>query len=156
MIESLWQLDWCIVWYTLLLVTWSGLKKILSCWHYDINASWRECSLLSTLARGFEWGIYSRNVCAYVRTYLSHSGRSICAHVHAEELIHHVCTETQDYRMPSNGGQGRTALLDNGGRVGQCDWSSAMYIFCGVEYWTQPTVGGIEIEIVTKSMYSRR
>ena len=38
------------------------------------------------------------------------------------------------------------ALLDNGGRVGQHSWSSAMYVLCGVEYWTQPTVGGIEKE----------
>ena len=29
----------------------------------------------------------------------------------------------------SDGGQGRTALLDNGGRVGQRGWSSAMYAF---------------------------
>ena len=29
----------------------------------------------------------------------------------------------------SDGGQGRTALLDNGGRVGQRGWSSATYAF---------------------------
>ena len=69
---------------------------------------------------------------------------SICAHVHAEELIRHVHWHG---RIPdanlvlrphplavNHGGQGRMALLDNGGRVGQRGWSSAMYEFCGVEY----------------------
>ena len=40
--------------------------------------------------------------------------------------------------------EGRTALLENRGRVGQRGWSSAMYMFCGFEYWTQLKVGGIE------------
>ena len=52
----------------------------------------------------------------------------------------------------SNGGQGRTVLLDNGGRVGQRGWSYATYAFCGVEYRTEPTVCGIEKE---NSRYSR-
>ena len=67
-----------------------------------------------------------------------------------------TCTDTGEYWMPSlaanDGGQGRTVLLDNGGRVGQRGWSSAMYAFCGVEYRTQPMVCGIEKE---KSRYSR-
>ena len=64
-----------------------------------------------------------------------------------------MCTDTGEYWMPSlatnDGGQGRTALLGNGGRVGQRGWSSA---FCEVEYRTQATVFGIEKE---KSRYSR-
>ena len=67
-----------------------------------------------------------------------------------------MCTDTGEYRMSSlaanDGGQGRMALLDNEGRVGQRDWSSATYAFCRVEYRTQPTVCGIEKE---KSRYSR-
>jgi len=47
------------------------------------------------------------------------------------------------------------ALLDNGGQVEQRGWSSATYAFCGVKYWTQPTVCGIEKENATKSRYSR-
>ena len=39
--------------------------------------------LPSTLARGFEWGIYSRNVRVYVRTCRSRSGMSICTHLHS-------------------------------------------------------------------------
>ena len=34
-------------------------------------------------------------------------------------------------------------LLDNRGRVGQRGLSSAVYTFCGVEYWMQPTVGAL-------------
>ena len=30
-----------------------------------------------------------------------------------------TCTDTRGYQIPSDGGQGRTVLLDNGGRVGQ-------------------------------------
>ena len=49
-----------------------------------------------------------------------------------------TCTDTREYRMPrlaaSDGGQGRTALLDNGRRVGQRAWSFTTYGFCGVEY----------------------
>ena len=33
----------------------------------------------------------------------------------------------------SDGGQGRTALLDIGGRVGQCGWSSATYVVNFIE-----------------------
>ena len=33
----------------------------------------------------------------------------------------------------SNGGQGRTALLDIGGRVGQRGWSSATYVVNFIE-----------------------
>ena len=46
-------------------------------------------------------------------------------------------------------------LTCNRGRVGQRGWSSATYVFFGVEYWTQPTVGGIEKKKVAKSMYIR-
>ena len=67
-----------------------------------------------------------------------------------------TCTDTGEYWMPNlaanDGGQGRTVLLDNGGRVGQRGWSTATYAFCGVEYRTQPMVCGIEKE---KSRYSR-
>ena len=66
-----------------------------------------------------------------------------------------TCTDTGEYRMPSlvasDGGQGRTALLDNGGRVGQRGWPSTTYAFCGVEYRTQPTVCGIEKEKSSKT-----
>ena len=55
--------------------------------------------------------------------YLSHSGMSTGAH-----------EDTGCANMPSDGGQGRTALLDNRGRVGQSGWSSATYVFCRVEY----------------------
>ena len=37
---------------------------------------------------------------AYVHTCLSHSGMSICTHVHAEAL-YVMCTDTGEYRMPS-------------------------------------------------------
>ena len=94
-----------------------------------------------------------------------------CQFAHVTELIRHrtrtsrnsyiTCTDTVRENigsdtMPSlatsDGGQRRTALLDNGGRVGKCGWSSAMYEFCRVEYRTQPMVCGIEKE---KSRYSR-
>ena len=40
-----------------------------------------------------------------------------------------------EYRIPSLAmGDRRTALLDNGGQVGQRGWSSATYAFCRVEY----------------------
>ena len=79
--------------------------------------------------------------CTYVRTCLSCSGMSICARhgTHTSRNSYVMCTDTGEYRMPNDGGEGRTALLDNGGRVGQRGWSPAMYAFCGVEYRTQPT-----------------
>ena len=64
-----------------------------------------------------------------------------CQFAHVTELIRHgtyvTCTDTvqenAECRMPSlaasDGGQGRTALLDNGGRVGQRGWFSAKYAF---------------------------
>ena len=95
--------------------------------------------------------------CTYVRTYVSVTLRNVNLQMsrnsHVTELIRHIPGE---YQMPSlaanDGGQGRMVLLDNGGRVGQCGWSSATYTFCGVKYRTQPTVCGIEKE---KSRYSR-
>ena len=92
--------------------------------------------------------------CMYVCTCLSRSGMSICTHhgTHASRAL----TRSRGYRMPSlaasDGGQGRTALLDSGGRVGQRGWSSATYVFGGVECRTQLTVCGIEKE---KSRYRR-
>ena len=73
--------------------------------------------------------------CTYVRTCLSRSGMLICARHRTQRHGTHVtCTDTGEYRMPSlaasNGGQGRTAFLDNGGRVGQRGWSSTTYAFC--------------------------
>ena len=52
----------------------------------------------------------------YVRTCLPCSEMSICAHVHAEELMRHIhCLARIPDAKPSNGGRGRTTLLDNGG-----------------------------------------
>ena len=87
-------------------------------------------------------------------TYVSVTLRNVNLHMSQNSYV--TCTDTGEYRMPSlatsNGGQERTVLLDNGGRVGQHGWSSATYTFCGVEYRTQQTVCGIEKE---KSGYSR-
>ena len=81
-----------------------------------------------------EWSILAM----YARTCLSRSGMSICARMDAEELMCHVTfTDNQEYRMPW---------------VGQRGWSSAMYVFCGVEYWTPLMVGGIEKEKAKKTM----
>ena len=113
--------------------------------------------LPSTLAWGFEWGINSHNVRTYVR--LCHKRE--CQFVHVTELIRYrthtsrALTRTglgMHSLAASDGGQGRTVLLDNTGQVGQCGWSSAAYAFCRVEYRTQPTVCGIKKE---KSWYSR-
>ena len=91
----------------------------------------------------------------YVRTYVSVTLRNVNLHTSRNSYV--TCTDTGEYWMPSlaanDGGQGRTALLDNGGRVGQRGWSSATYAFCGVEYRMQLTVCGIEEQ---KSRYSRR
>ena len=104
----------------------------------------------SALVWGFEWGIYSHNV----RMYVSVTLRNVNLRMSQNSYV--MCTDTGEYRMSSlaanDGGQGRTALLDNEGRVGQRDWSSATYAFCRVEYRTQPMVCGIEKE---KSRYSR-
>ena len=49
-----------------------------------------------------------------------------------------TCTNSRGYRMHlyalPNDRQGRTALLDNRGRVRQRGWFSATYVFCRVEY----------------------
>ena len=60
--------------------------------------------------------------------YVCHSGMSICAR-HGTDTsrnlrhVHDTVQENAECRMSSlaasDGGQGRTALLDNGGRVGQ-------------------------------------
>jgi len=86
-----------------------------------------------------------------------------CQFAHVRELVRHgtrtscaLTWENTGCAMPSlavsDGGQGRTVLLNNGGQVGQCGWSSTTYAFCGVEYRTQLTVCDIEKE---KSRYSR-
>ena len=135
-------------------------SPIFQCHYAWVFFSCRHPAVLllpSALVRGFEWGIYSRNVCMYV----SVTFRNVNLHTSRNSYVmsrnsYITCTDTGEYRMPSlaasDGGQGRTVLLDNGGRVGQCSWSSATYAFCGVEYWTQPMVCGIEKE---KSRYSR-
>ena len=56
-----------------------------------------------------------------------------------------TCTDSRRYWIPR---QGRTVLLDNGRQV-----VLRNYVFCGVEYRTQLTVGDIEKEKATKSMY---
>ena len=93
----------------------------------------------------------------YVCKYVSVTLRNVNLGTHTSRNSYVTCTDMGEYRMPSlaanDGRRGRTALLDNGGRVGQCGWSSATYAFRGVEYRTQPTVCGIEKE---KSRYSRR
>ena len=92
--------------------------------------------------------------CAYVRMCLSRSGMSIYTHVHTKEL-YVMCAG--EYRMPSLG----LAKEDREERrfltmeVEQRGWSSTMYVFCEVEYWTQPTVCGIAKMKATKSRYSR-
>ena len=77
--------------------------------------------------------------CTYVCTYVSVTLRNVnlrtSRNSYVTELIRHgthtshALHDTGEYRMPSlaasDGGQGRTALLDNGGRVGQRGWSSA-------------------------------
>ena len=65
-------------------------------------------------------------------TCLSRSGMSICTHcLHSrawsETHASHALTVEVDR------GQGRTLVVDNGGHRGQCDWSSATYVFCEVE-----------------------
>ena len=59
--------------------------------------------LLSTLVRGFAWGIYSRNVRTYVRVCHAHECQFALTCMHAEELICHVRALTREttYRMPS-------------------------------------------------------
>ena len=54
-------------------------------------------------------------VCTYVYTCRSHSGMSICTHMHAYELMCHMHRHARMH----DGGRGRTALLDNGGWGGQ-------------------------------------
>ena len=80
----------------------------------------RFASLPSTLVLGFEWGIYSCNVCAYVRTCPSRSGTSIaliCTHVHAQELMHHMHWRWRSRTGPGKNGAswqwrtGRTTQL---------------------------------------------
>ena len=62
-------------------------------------------------------------------TYMSVTLRNVNLH-----SCHVMCTDTGEYRMPclaqpTDEGQGRTVLLDNGGQVGQRGWSSATYAF---------------------------
>ena len=84
--------------------------------------------------------------CMCIRICRSRSGMSICTHMHAQEPMCHVHWHA---KMPSDGGQGRTVILDNGGQRG---WCSTMYVFCGVECWMQLTVGDIEKEKAMNSL----
>ena len=74
---------------------------------------------------------------ACIHTYLSVTLRNVnlCSHARRWTHVSHALTheDTGCANMPSDGGQGRTALLDNRGWVGQSGWSSATYVFCGVE-----------------------
>ena len=99
--------------------------------------------------------------CTYVHTYMSVTLRNVNLHTsrnlrHGTHMSRALTRENTGCAMPSlaasDGGQGRTALLDSGGRVGQRGWSSATYVFGGVECRTQLTVCGIEKE---KSRYRR-
>ena len=49
--------------------------------------------LPSVLTWGFEWGIYFRNVCAYICVCHAQECQfalTVCTHVHAQKLVHHV------------------------------------------------------------------
>ena len=71
----------------------------------------------------------------YVHTCLSHSGMSICTHVHAEAL-YVMCTDTGEYRMPSLVMEDREEqhLLIMEDRLDNAVGPPQHAYFCGVEY----------------------
>ena len=76
-----------------------------------------------------------RDLFSYVCTYMSVTLRNVNLRTSVTELIRHVhlhgrIPDAMPSLATSNGGQGRTALLDNGGRIGQRVWSSSTYAFC--------------------------
>ena len=106
------------------------------------------------LARGFEWSILPMYVRTCIRTYVFVT----LSNVNLHSLFALMCTRRNSCVTCTDDrgrGQGRTAFLDNGGRGGQRSWSSATYMFCGVECWTQLMVGDTEKEKATKSVYKR-
>ena len=63
-----------------------------------------------------------------------HSFALICTHVQGAHASGALKIEAHAGRTRyETRGQGRTAFLDNGGQGGQRGWSSATYVFCGVE-----------------------
>ena len=101
----------------------------------------------------------------YVRTYVCVGHPQECQFglictiaLTCKELMHHVHWRWRrvwaGHEIETRG-QGRMAFLDNGGWGGQRGWSSATYVFCVVECWTQPMVGDAEKQKAMKSMYKR-
>jgi len=69
--------------------------------------------------------LWMRNLfsqCTYIRVCYAQE----CQFALTEDLMHHVHWLT---RIPSDGGLGRTAFLENGGWVGQRRWTSATYVY---------------------------
>ena len=72
--------------------------------------------------------------CTCVYMCRSRSGMSICAHLHSRARNSCVtCTVDEAHVGGARDRQGITAFLGNGERGGQRGWSSATYVFCGVE-----------------------
>ena len=101
---------WCLL-YSGSLARMQRTPSVTLCWLTGASYCWMHYT-------GFEWGIYSCNVCTYVSVTL----RNVNLHSFALTcMLRNSCVMCTD-----DGGRGkrRTVLLDNGGCGGQCLWSS--------------------------------